>query len=123
MGACESGLVRTELSAEYTGLPSVFLSAGVRYVIGSLWEVENVPTIILLCQFYELVGTGTYTITEALNAAERSLAKMTSEEALAWCQMHFKPETFDIIKSTIKQGTNPYAHPYYWAGFCVSGDV
>jgi hypothetical protein len=34
MGACESGLARASIGAEYIGLPSAMLSSGAQYVIG-----------------------------------------------------------------------------------------
>jgi hypothetical protein len=73
------------------GITSAFLSTGTHYVISSLWEVDQTATVILLSRFYELVGAGSHSVLEALNAAQRSLAKMTREEAKAWFDTHLVP--------------------------------
>ena len=124
LGACESGLLHTELAAECMGLTSAFLSAGAHYVISSLWEVDARATVILLSRFYELVGAESHSIPEALNAAQRNLARMTREETKAWFDTHLPLKAANAYKREIeKMSPNPFAHPYYWAGFYVSGDV
>ena len=124
MGACKSGLARTELGAEFIGLPSVFLSAGAQYVIGSLWSVDDLATVILLDQFFELLGTEARLVPNALNEAERRLARMTSGQVLAWLDEHMSPRLASAYKPVIeKMGSSPFDSPFFWAGFYVSGDI
>jgi tetratricopeptide (TPR) repeat protein len=122
LGACESGLARTQVASEYLGLPVAFLSAGVSRVIGSLWEVNRWATSILLGRYFELLNSGTLTVTDSLNKAQRDLASMDKDNVVKWLQKYC-PECANALESQIrKMGDCPFSHPYYWAGFYVSGD-
>jgi hypothetical protein len=44
----ESALGRAEVSSEFVGLPNVFIAAGARYVIGSLWRVNQLASVVLV---------------------------------------------------------------------------
>jgi CHAT domain-containing protein len=123
MGACESGLVKSELADEYFGLPSAFLASGVRYVIGSLWKVPEFTTSILLSKYFDLLSGGNCSLPHALNEAQRQLMIMPREKVLEWVQQNL-PALFDKLEPIIDNLARvPFDHPYYWAGFYVSGDV
>lgn len=123
MGACESGLARTELSSEYIGLPLVFHAAGVRYVIGSLWKVNQLATVILFSKYFEVLGAEGSSVPLALNTAQRDLMAMTREGGGTWADSHL-PELASQIKEYLEtREERPFAHPYFWSGFYVSGDV
>jgi CHAT domain-containing protein len=123
MGACESGLIRAELTAEYIGLPGAFLTHGIQYVVGSLWPVSEMSTAVLMLRYFELLCSGSYTVPAALNNAQRELMSMTREQALAWIEKHL-PQYAPVLQYfKEKLGPQPYAHPYYWAGFYAAGDV
>lgn len=123
LGACESGLGRTIVTAEYLGLPIAFFAAGVRYVIGSLWEVNQLTAAMLLSYHYELLHTGQYTIPGALNEAQRIIMRISQDQVIAWIRANL-PERVNHWEPLIRRmGDTPFAHPYYWAGFYVAGDV
>jgi CHAT domain-containing protein len=122
LAACESGLVKTELAAEYLGLPSAFLASGVRYVIGSLWEVNEFSTSILFSKYFELLNSGNYTLPQAFNEAQRQLMTMPSDKVLKWVEANL-PELLVRSEEIKKLGEFPFTHPFYWAGFYLSGDV
>ena len=123
MGACESGLGRTLVSAEYIGLPMAFLAAGVRYVIGALWQVTQLPTAILVASHYALLLGGSQSVVNCLNDATRRLKAMSRGDVMAWVQQ-FLPEMAAEVEARLKDLDDPpFAHPYYWAGFYVSGDA
>jgi len=122
LGACESGLARTEVAAEFVGLPIAFLSAGVRYVVGSLWEVNRLATSILLGRYFELLGSGTLAIPASLNVAQRDLASMSSDSVVKWVEKYYPGRAPNVKRIMKKMGDPPFSHPYYWAGFYVSGD-
>ena len=121
MGACESGLGRAELSSEYIGLPNVFLSAGVRYVVGSLWRVNALATAVLLGNHFELLVEGTRTVPIALNGAQRAVKTMTRDGLKQWVHERLPQWEQDYASQIDELDSLPFAHPYYWAGFYVSG--
>jgi CHAT domain-containing protein len=123
IGACESGLGRTLVSAEYIGLPMAFLAGGARYVIGTLWEVTKLPAAILVARHYELLLGGTRPVVNCLNEAMRHLRTMPRNEVMAWAQQFFPEKAAEIEKQLQNFDDPPFAHPYYWAGFQVSGDA
>jgi CHAT domain-containing protein len=123
MGACESGLGRTLVSAEYIGLPLVFLAAGVRYVIGTLWQVTQLPAAILVAIHYTLLLDEARPVVNCLNEAARRLKSMSRDDVMAWVR-RFLPEKAAEVEAQISALPDPpFAHPYYWAGFYVSGDA
>jgi len=121
LGACESGLGRTIVSAEFLGLPTAFFAAGARYVIGSLWQVNQLAAAILLDCHYRLLQEGGRTVPGALNEAQRAVRRMTAEEVAAWLQANL-PGMAAGWRPRRQEGP-PFAHPYYWAGFYAAGDV
>lgn len=122
LGACESGLVRTEVATEYIGLPIAFLSAGVHHVIGSMWKVNRWATSILLGRYFELLNSETLTVTASLNRAQRELASMGTDQVIEWLNKYCPQYAGDLEPQIRKMGDLPFSHPYYWAGFYVSGD-
>jgi tetratricopeptide (TPR) repeat protein len=123
MGACESGLGRTLVSAEYAGLPTAFFAAGVRSVIGTLWEVNQLAAAIVVAKHYSLLHTGSRRVSACLNEAVRQTMVMSRDEVIAWVR-EFIPERATAWESEIcKLEDPPFNHPYYWAGFFASGDV
>jgi len=122
LGACESGLGRTLVTAEYLGLPIAFLAAGVRYVIGTLWKVNQLAAAILFSHYYELLHHGKLSVPMALNEAQRILKSMSRGQVEEWITTNL-PEQTEQLRGIKNLGNVPFEHPYYWAGFYVTGDV
>jgi hypothetical protein len=123
MGACESGLGRTLVSAEYAGLPTAFFAAGVRYVLATLWEVNQLAAAIVVAKHYSLLHSGERQVIACLNEAARQTMVMSRDDVIAWVRQ-FIPEKAAAWESEIcKLDDPPFDHPYYWAGFFASGDV
>jgi CHAT domain-containing protein len=123
LGACESGLGRTILTAEYLGLPIAFFAAGVRYVIGSLWRINQLTAAILLCRHYELLHDGKHTVPGALNEAQRDVMEMPLRRVLDWITTNLPEKAATWAPVVQRMEDPPFAHPYFWAGFFVAGDV
>lgn len=60
LSACETGLYETSRSPEeFVGLPGAFLALGAQGVVGTLWQVDDLATSLLISRFYSLhIGKG-----------------------------------------------------------------
>jgi CHAT domain-containing protein len=92
LSGCESALGRLTVGEGVIGLGSAFMQAGVPTVIGSLWQIDDRTTVLLMRAFYDGLADG-FSIADALRRAQLEL-----------------------------RSRERTAHPYYWAGFVVLGD-
>ncbi len=135
LSACETGITSAEsLVDEYVGLVSAFLAKGASYVINSLWTVDERSTALLMIQFYQLLQQGN-TANIALKQAKQWLRQLTYEDLAQWylnlaaklkepqCIDYLKTEALMIKSDRNKMISNKciYDHPYYWAGFILTG--
>jgi CHAT domain-containing protein len=99
LSACQTAMGggRTEDGREIEGLSAVVQQRGARRVVASLWEVEDESTAELMRVLYQRFAAQKSDPAEALQEAQRALRALTVS------------------------GKHPYAQPYYWAGFLVSG--
>ncbi|MBD2484850.1 CHAT domain-containing protein [Planktothrix sp. FACHB-1365] len=129
LSACETALV--DISSyidEYVSFQSAFLLAGAKTVIGSLWVPSDCSTAILMIKFYQNLSQG-LTISSALVQAQIWLKNITVVELQEWT------EKLDItgrhrmnsyqwmreLKEIIGDNKCPFANPYHWAAFTVTG--
>lgn len=96
LSACNTGLGKIESGDGVMSISRAFTYAGVSSTIMSLWKVSDKETSTLMLLFYENLENG-----QSKNEALRN-AKLT------YLQNTHEPEL---------------KHPYYWAGFVISGDV
>ncbi len=92
LSGCESALGRITRGEGVLGLTSAFLSAGVKTVIATLWEVDDRVTADLMKTFYDQLAKGE-----------------TAEAALRIAQLRIRSDSAT-------------ESPFYWAGFVVVGD-
>jgi CHAT domain-containing protein len=94
LASCDSSIGNFRDGVGLRGLTSAFLVAGAGTVAGSLWPVEDTSTSGLMLAFH------------------RSFAKrMSAAEAMGQAQRAFI-------------GGDPgTAHPYFWSGFVVNGNL
>ncbi len=145
LSACETGLADpTSISDEYISLPSGFLFAGTPRVVCSLWEVSSISTTLLIREFYKNLFENFRThqnldFVLALNKAQKWLRELTSEQCEAIVRDEIEPQVEEIIKqlpgkrrryqasldAAFKgirdRQPHPFASPYYWAAFTVTG--
>lgn len=99
LSACETALGKRARGEGYIGFAHAFFRTGARCVLVSLWKVDDRATIKLMNRFYR-------------NMIEKRMSKAESlKEAKNWLRN---------VKS--RSGKSPYSHPYFWAGFILSGD-
>lgn len=125
MGACESGLARADISAEYLGLPTAMLSSGAQYVIGALWTLPQLATAVLVPQYLELLHGEPIDVCDALCRVQRETMAMTKDKVASFFQqvMGSDPNLNVVLQDIEAREEHPFAHPYQWAGLQVVGDV
>jgi CHAT domain-containing protein len=125
MGACESGLVRAEIAAEYVGLASAMLGSGVRYVVGALWTIPSVATAALVQKYLGLMNNPSASAAAALCEAQRYVMSMTREAVAGWVRdiVPRGPDLDALLKDLAARDEHPFAHPYHWAGLQAVGDI
>lgn len=100
LSACQTAVDggRTDDGREVEGLSAIVQKGGARHVVASLWQVDDVSTADLMRAMYDGLEDPGGDVAAALRRAQRTVRELTVN------------------------GAQPYAQPYYWAGFVVSGD-
>jgi hypothetical protein len=130
LSACETGMAEFRtMPDEFVGLPGAFLEAGAPTVIGSLWPVDDLSTRFLMAEMYRL-HLGGVAVAAALQRAQRWLSEATAAglglaeayrrvyEASGGAEVGALEnwQYYDAHPDVV-----PFAHPFYWAGFAVTG--
>jgi len=100
MSACETGQGRIVEGEGVLGLPRLFLGAGAKSVLMSLWKVHDRFAADFMPKFYRGYLIDKKSKSEALGLAKRQ-----------------------VLDAKIKPGQKVYyQHPFYWATFTLFGD-
>ncbi len=94
LSGCETGLGLNSVGEGLLGLRQAFHAVGARHVLASLWEVDDDATRELMHEFY----------------ANHWGKRMSPEDALRHAQVRL-----------LRSGAGASSHPYYWAGFVLTG--
>ncbi len=95
LSACNTGMGRYKPGEGLFGLSRAFTYAGTKSTIHSLWQVPDKETAGIITQLYASLMKG-----------------MSKDQALAQAKLAY-----------LENATPPGKHPYYWAGFAVSGSM
>jgi len=106
LSACESALGGFWMNDGYFGLPYACLVAGAKSVLASIWPVDDRATALLMRRFYHLLAAPDFHPGERLLEREAAALRDASLWLAAW---------------RAEDGTTPFAHPVYWAGFVLMG--
>ncbi|MEM4235343.1 MAG: CHAT domain-containing protein, partial [Candidatus Methanomethylicaceae archaeon] len=132
---CETGLPQV-IASSYKGFAEDLISLpSVSTVISTLWPVRDVSTLLLIRQFHRYwllsnlpTGEEGCSPGKALRKAQRWLRMLTREEAISELEMltsiyatkEIDKEIHILRESFVER---PYAHPYFWSPFYVTGDI
>jgi tetratricopeptide (TPR) repeat protein len=140
MSACETALGKYERGEGFVGFAQALILCGSRSVCLSLWKVDDAATALLMQRFYaNLLGKrdglkSPLPKAEALAEAKQWLRTLPREQALKHAATVYQgiergkgrpklPVVPDLPKPTTETKEDcPYAHPYYWAAFILTGD-
>lgn len=121
LSACNSGNSRFTNFRQQTGIHVAFGTAGVRYVISALWEVDDFATSIFMNVFYQKIRDGAR-VPRALAMARERLKAITVKELLEILDAdRMLPDVrFEHVKeglSELPEGYRIYHSPACWGSF------
>jgi CHAT domain-containing protein len=141
LSACQSAVNESLiLPDEFLSLPNGFIQAGVPGVLGTLWNVDDLSTALVVIKFYEIhlkASTGSarqaVPAPEALGQAQRWLREIPARDLTVLFDIERrKPDAERTMPYeqasaawrrflTMQPDDRPFAHPYYWAAFTFTG--
>lgn len=120
LSACNSGNSLFYGTNHLAGLHIAFATAGVQYIVSSLWKVDDFATAILMQLFTEEWTDGK-PVEIALYNAKKKMQIMTVEEIYKYIISNDESDSIpaEILENLKRmgQGNILFAHPYYWDGF------
>jgi CHAT domain-containing protein len=109
LSACETGLYDIDRNPEeFVGLPATFMQLGAGGVLGTLWQVDDRATALLIARFYELhLGQGLAPPT-ALKQAQAWLRTSSKAELIAYAKAAgakagFTPDRLAALEASLKR--------------------
>jgi tetratricopeptide (TPR) repeat protein/CHAT domain-containing protein len=138
LSACETALTGMQtINTEYVGLTSAFLQAGISQVVSTLWTVQEVSNAYLMIRFYQFLQNK-MNPAEALKRSQSWLRTVMRLELADWLieasrlknldpliEQELEQQAYilreEVNASTIDLHHPPYADPYHWAAFTLTG--
>jgi CHAT domain-containing protein len=120
LSACETAIVGAALMDEVVNFPTGMIQAGAAGCIGSLWQVSDAATALLMRRFYEIWRSG-ITPGEALRRAQVWLRDVSNEELVAGGYITARHISGATMVESFWRSARIYSHPFYWAAFAFSG--
>jgi tetratricopeptide (TPR) repeat protein len=106
------------IAQDFVPIASSFLAAGVSYVMSSLWLVDELPRTLLTLEFHRGLRQSIYPAA-ALAKAQQWLRTATQQDIVR----RGESQSLAISLEDLGEDLHPYTHPFYWAGFMVTGQM
>jgi CHAT domain-containing protein len=111
LSACETGLYETNRNPdEFVGLPNTFIQLGALGVLSSLWQVDDLATMLFISKFYDLhLGKG-FEPAKALKQTQAWLREATKAELISYAKIaataaKLDPRKIRGLEASIKSRT------------------
>jgi CHAT domain-containing protein/tetratricopeptide (TPR) repeat protein len=130
LSACETAMSRvSSMPDEFLGFPAAFLHSGTRSVLATLWPVDDAATAVLSGRFYRELIHNHLKPARALREAQNWMRKATVRELMELLrEMKSAPVPAAPFSARIRTNLRqfdpdlcPFAEPYFWAAFTISG--
>lgn len=120
LSACDTALGEKEAELGFAGIAH---EAGVKSVLASLWQVNDMGTLGLMTQFYKNLNQGA-TKAEALRQAQVAMLEGKVKTKNGKLFAPGLPEDGLELPPKLKVflGEEDFSHPYYWSGFTIVGN-
>lgn len=130
LSACETALLDPSAPDEPLSLASALTELGVTGVVGSVWQVPELSTLLVMSRFYWEIAVGHRGPQAALHHAQTWVRDTTNAEKAAF--FAGSPQPGWVIEPRVaswlrdemvaKDGdARAYRHPFHWAGFQILG--
>ncbi len=126
LSACQSGLGRADSGEGYVGFAQALFVAGGRSLLLGLWSVNDRATGLLMTRFYQnWLGkrpglAHPMPRAQALAEAKAWLRGLTQQDVEK--QLGIETRGGVVTDTRKPVSDHPFEHPYYWAGFILTGD-
>lgn len=130
LSACQVGNVQSDRQNEFLNLPGALVTAGAELVLAPRWQVEDVPTALLLTRTLAGWFAGT-PLPRALAEASRWLRDaVTTDVVVEWLDVAADDPASDRDglqrlaqdhRMRYAPADLPYAHPRHWGAFELTG--
>ncbi|PAX57092.1 CHAT domain-containing protein [Brunnivagina elsteri] len=127
-------MITSRYTSECVDITSVFMKQGVNHIVSTQWMIEPGANALVMVEFYRRLKQGK-SATVALNEATIWLKELTVDDLKKWYDILLRKSPLGGVRiqslvatqlsRTSNMSTNEklYSHPYYWAGFKISGNL
>jgi len=121
LSSCQTASGRFTWSAQALGLPQSLLGAGARSLLLSPWKVDDLATRALMESFHASL-TGHEPTPSVVTPAGESRAGRDGPSGPVSRGAALRDAKRRVRDFVAPDGSRPFAHPAYWAGFILIGD-
>jgi CHAT domain-containing protein len=127
-------IITSRYTSECVDIITVLMKQGVNHIVSTQWMVEPGANALVMVEFYRKLKEGK-PATIALNEATIWLKELTVGDLKKWYDILLRKSPLGGVRiqalvanqlsktSNMAANEKLYSHPYYWAGFKISGNL